>query len=111
MLLRETIWEETMTILSRRSILAGTAAGDAATAFKWTTPARALAPVAENQAASFYRYKLGSMEITVLSDGVAKVPVTEALQAGVPGQVPESMIITVLAGAESCARVGPHGNP
>src|SRR5262245_32354836 len=67
-----------MSILSRRSILAGTAAGAAASAFKWTMPARALAPVAENQAASFYRYKLGSMEITVLSDGVAKVPVTEA---------------------------------
>jgi glyoxylase-like metal-dependent hydrolase (beta-lactamase superfamily II) len=67
-----------MSILSRRSILAGTAAGAAASAFKWTAPARALGPVAENQAASFYRYKLGSMEITVLSDGVAKVPVNEA---------------------------------
>ena len=45
-----------MSILSRRSILAGTAAGAAASAFKWTAPARALGPVAENQAASFYRY-------------------------------------------------------
>ena len=62
-----------MSILSRRSILAGTAAGAAAAAFKWTAPARALAPVAGKQAASFYRYKLGSIEITVLSDGVAKV--------------------------------------
>ena len=67
-----------MSILSRRSILAGSAAGAAACAFEWAAPARALGPVAENQAASFYRYKLGSMEITVLSDGVAKVPVTEA---------------------------------
>jgi glyoxylase-like metal-dependent hydrolase (beta-lactamase superfamily II) len=67
-----------MSILSRRSILAGTAAGAATAAFKWNTPARALAPAAANQAASFYRYKLGSMEITVLSDGVAKVPVNEA---------------------------------
>ena len=67
-----------MSILSRRSILAGTAAGAAASAFKWTAPARAVVPAAENQAASFYRYKLGSMEITVLSDGVATVPVNEA---------------------------------
>jgi glyoxylase-like metal-dependent hydrolase (beta-lactamase superfamily II) len=67
-----------MTILSRRSILAGAAAGAAATAFKWNAPAFALAPPAGKQAASFYRYKLGAMEITVLSDGVARVPVTDA---------------------------------
>jgi glyoxylase-like metal-dependent hydrolase (beta-lactamase superfamily II) len=67
-----------MTILSRRSILAGAAAGAAATAFGWAPKAFALAPPAGKQAASFYRYKLGSLEITVLSDGVARVPVTEA---------------------------------
>jgi glyoxylase-like metal-dependent hydrolase (beta-lactamase superfamily II) len=67
-----------MTILSRRSILAGAAAGAAVTAYKWNSPpAFALAPPAGKQAASFYRYKLGSIEITVLSDGVAKVPVNE----------------------------------
>jgi len=44
-----------MTILSRRSILAGAAAGAAATAtaFKWNAPAFALAPPAGKQAASF----------------------------------------------------------
>ena len=67
-----------MTILSRRSILAGVAAGAATTAFGWAPRAFALAPPAGKQAASFYRYKLGSMEITVLSDGVARVPVTDA---------------------------------
>ena len=67
-----------MTILSRRSILAGAAAGAAATAFGWAPKAFALAPPAGKQAASFYRYKLGSMEITVLSDGFARVPVTDA---------------------------------
>ena len=67
-----------MTILSRRSILSGAAAGVAASAFGWAPRAFALAPPAGKQAASFYRYKLGSMEITVLSDGFARVPVTEA---------------------------------
>jgi glyoxylase-like metal-dependent hydrolase (beta-lactamase superfamily II) len=67
-----------MTILSRRSILSGMAAGAAATAFNWNPRAFALAPAAGKQTASFYRYKLGSMEITVVSDGVARVPVTEA---------------------------------
>jgi glyoxylase-like metal-dependent hydrolase (beta-lactamase superfamily II) len=66
-----------MTVLSRRSILAGAAAGAASTAFDWNPPAFALAPAAGKQAASFYRYKVGSLEITVLSDGVARVPVTE----------------------------------
>jgi glyoxylase-like metal-dependent hydrolase (beta-lactamase superfamily II) len=76
--MRETTAEETMTILSRRSILAGAAAGAATTAFGWAPRASALAPPAGKQAASFYRYKLGSMEITVLSDGFARVPVTDA---------------------------------
>jgi glyoxylase-like metal-dependent hydrolase (beta-lactamase superfamily II) len=76
--MQETTTEETMTILSRRSILAGVAAGAATTAFGWAPRAFALAPPAGKQAASFYRYKLGSMEITVLSDGVARVPVTDA---------------------------------
>jgi hypothetical protein len=67
-----------MAILSRRSILAGAAAGAAATAFDWGPKAFALAPPAGKQAASFYRYKLGSMEITVLSDGFARVPVNDA---------------------------------
>jgi glyoxylase-like metal-dependent hydrolase (beta-lactamase superfamily II) len=72
-----------MTVLSRRSILAGAAAGAAASAFVWAPKAFALAPPAGKQAASFYRYKLGSLEITVLSDGVARVPVTDAFVVNV----------------------------
>ena len=66
-----------MTVLTRRTMLAGAAAMSALPAAGWW-PARAAAPVAEKQAASFYRYKVGSIEITVVSDGIAKVPVTEA---------------------------------
>jgi glyoxylase-like metal-dependent hydrolase (beta-lactamase superfamily II) len=69
-----------MTILSRRTLLAGAAsAGAAASAGVWAPHfARAATPPAEKQAASFYRYKVGTTEITVVSDGIARVPVTEA---------------------------------
>src|SRR5215468_8587604 len=50
-----------MSILSRRTLLAGAASA-----------------AAGKQAASFYRYKVGAIEVTVLSDGIARVPVTEA---------------------------------
>lgn len=57
-----------MTELTRRNLLAGSALA-AATA---TLPrsARAAAPVAGKQAAAFYRYKVGSFELTAIHDGV-----------------------------------------
>jgi len=97
-----------MTILSRRSILAGAAAGAAATALGWAQRAFALAPPAGKQAASFYRYKLGSLEITVLSDGVARVPVTDAFVLNVKADE----VKTALADAfmERDVFIGPY-NP
>ena len=66
-----------MTILSRRTLLAaGAAAGAASTFALWARAARAAAPEAGKQAASFYRYKVGSIEITVVSDGINTLPVT-----------------------------------
>ncbi|MEI4884093.1 hypothetical protein, partial [Klebsiella pneumoniae] len=69
-----------MSILSRRTLLAGAAAASALPSFAlWTKEfARAATPPAGKQAASFYRYKVGTTEITVLSDGIARVPVNEA---------------------------------
>jgi hypothetical protein len=65
-----------MAILSRRTLLAG-AAGVATTAGWWgSQSARAAVPQDTKQAASFYRYKVGSIEITVVSDGIQKLPVT-----------------------------------
>ena len=65
-----------MAILSRRTLLAG-AAGVATTAGWWgSQSARAAVPQDTRQAASFYRYKVGSIEITVVSDGIQKLPVT-----------------------------------
>jgi glyoxylase-like metal-dependent hydrolase (beta-lactamase superfamily II) len=66
-----------MSILSRRTLLAAGAAAGAASSFGlWTKAARAAAPAADKQAASFYRYKVGSIELTVVSDGVNTLPVT-----------------------------------
>jgi glyoxylase-like metal-dependent hydrolase (beta-lactamase superfamily II) len=38
---------------------------------------RAAAPQAGKQAPAFYRYKVGSIEITVVNDGVSRMPITE----------------------------------
>jgi glyoxylase-like metal-dependent hydrolase (beta-lactamase superfamily II) len=69
-----------MSILSRRTLLAGAASAAALPSFALWSPqsVRAATPAAGKQAASFYRYKVGDIEVTVLSDGIARVPVTEA---------------------------------
>ena len=55
--------------LTRRHALAG-AAALAATPLLPQSPARAAAPMADKQAPSFYRYKVGDAQVTVISDGV-----------------------------------------
>ena len=60
-----------MTQLNRRSVLTGAAAASAATAL---TPlaapsAHAAAPPAGKQAPGWYRYKVGIIEVTVVTDG------------------------------------------
>ena len=60
--------------LSRRNMLAGAAALAAgpAVAPLLASPAAATAPAAARQAPGFYRYKVGSIEITVVTDGVSR---------------------------------------
>jgi glyoxylase-like metal-dependent hydrolase (beta-lactamase superfamily II) len=55
--------------LTRRHALAG-AAALAATPLLPQAPANAAAPMADKQAPSFYRYKVGDVQVTVISDGV-----------------------------------------
>ena len=62
-----------MTDLTRRAML-----GAAAATVVLPIAARAAAPAAATQAAGFYRYKVGSIEITVVTDGVNRLPVTDA---------------------------------
>jgi glyoxylase-like metal-dependent hydrolase (beta-lactamase superfamily II) len=54
--------------LTRRHALAG-AAALAATPLLPGTPARAAVPLADKQAPSFYRYKIGDAQVNVISDG------------------------------------------
>src|ERR1700730_7425414 len=54
--------------LTRRHALTG-AAAIPATPLLSSMPAGAAAPVADKQAPSFYRYKVGDIQVTVVSDG------------------------------------------
>ncbi len=60
-----------MTDLNRRSLLAGSvlAASAAAATTLPLAPARAAAPAAGKQGPAFYRYKVGSYELTAINDG------------------------------------------
>lgn len=60
-----------MTEIDRRSVLAGALATSAAfIAPTATSPAKAAAPPSGTQNAGWYRYKVGSHEVTVVTDGV-----------------------------------------
>jgi glyoxylase-like metal-dependent hydrolase (beta-lactamase superfamily II) len=61
--------------MSRRKAVLGAAAAAAASAT--SRPSQASAPQAGRQAAGFYRYRVGSIEITVVNDGVSRMPITE----------------------------------
>jgi secreted PhoX family phosphatase len=59
--------------LTRRHALAGAAAAAASPLLK-TSAAKAAAPLADKQASSFYRYKVGEVQVNVVSDGVNSFP-------------------------------------
>ncbi|HVE23591.1 MAG TPA: MBL fold metallo-hydrolase [Acidocella sp.] len=59
-----------MTQMTRRALLAGSAALAA-------SPALASAPIVDTQAPGFYRYKVGDYELTQLSDGAATFPMPD----------------------------------
>jgi glyoxylase-like metal-dependent hydrolase (beta-lactamase superfamily II) len=58
--------------LTRRAALAGAGASALIPLVK-TAPASAAAPIAERQNASFYRYNVGTHQVTVVCDGVSTV--------------------------------------
>jgi glyoxylase-like metal-dependent hydrolase (beta-lactamase superfamily II) len=72
-----------MTEVTRRNLLTGAAAVSAATALTPVaiSPAVAAAPPAGKQAPGFYRYKVGSHEITVVTDGVNRFRFQEGFVA------------------------------
>lgn len=62
--------------LSRRQALTG-AAALAATPLISSAPAKAAAPLADKQAPSFYRYKVGDAQVNVVSDGANTFPLAD----------------------------------
>src|SRR5438132_6040660 len=73
-----------MTVFSRRSVLTGAvAAGATALAPVAPAPVKAAAPPAGKQAPGVYRYKVGTYEITVASDGLNKAPLPDTLVTNV----------------------------
>jgi glyoxylase-like metal-dependent hydrolase (beta-lactamase superfamily II) len=68
--------ETPMTTFTRRNILSA-AAGAAAATTALSHPVRATTPLAGKQAAGWYRYKIGSIEVTVATDGVSRFKMAE----------------------------------
>ncbi|MEA2928953.1 MAG: hypothetical protein QOG38_1381 [Hyphomicrobiales bacterium] len=69
--------------ISRRAAILGSAAAavaPAAAAFR----AQAAAPAKGNQVAGFYRYKVGDIEVTVISDGVNRFKLPDDMVGNVP---------------------------
>ena len=64
-----------MTQLTRRDLFAGTAMAGLAAAMP--TQGHAAAPPAGKQAPGFYRYKVGTTEITVVTDGANRFPIPD----------------------------------
>jgi hypothetical protein len=56
-------------LLSRRRLLAGASASTALGLFGGTSVTQAKAPMLNAPAPAFYRFKLGTIEATVVSDG------------------------------------------
>ena len=62
--------------LNRRNLMTATIAAGAASLMP--AAAKAAAPAAGKQVAGFYRYKVGDIEVTVITDGANRLPVTDS---------------------------------
>jgi len=71
-----------MTELTRRSMLCGAATVGAAALTQ--APAQAAAPQADKQSPGVYRYKVGTHEVTVATDGARSFPLTEGYVTNAP---------------------------
>ena len=66
-----------MNTFTRRNLMSGAAGLAAAAAMPFEFSARAATPPAGKQTAGWYRYKIGSIEVTVATDGVARFKMAE----------------------------------
>src|SRR5215470_5386913 len=98
-----------MTKLTRRSLLAGTAAAVATgAAGAAPQPAMAAQPVVGKQAPGFYRYKVGSFEVTVVTDGVNRMKLPDDMVANASRDEVNAALLA--AHMEKDVFVGPY-NP
>ncbi len=95
-----------MNQLTRRGLLSASAA--AALAAALPKQSFAAAPTAGKQAPGFYRYKVGDIEVTVITDGANRLPVTDAFVINVKKE--EVNAALVAAHMEAGVFVGPY-NP
>lgn len=70
--------------LTRRGVLTGAAAATAATALTPTSLVHAKAPFAGKQNPGWYRYKVGEIEITVVTDGAGTTPLSDIYVQNAP---------------------------
>ena len=87
--------------LTRRRLLTGTVASTAVAGLSLAPGrgARAAAPPAGTQAPSWYRYKVGSFEVTVVADGVNRF------------KFPDDIVTNVKREEVNAALVAAHGEP
>ena len=83
-----------MSELTRRTMLTGAAAASAATALTpFSTPASAAAPKASTQAPGFYRYNVGSFQVTVVTDGKSQFKLPDTFVTNIKkDQVNEALV-------------------
>jgi len=68
-----------MSMFTRRAVLAGGAAVTALSPLAIGSAAQAAAPLGGKQAPGWYRYKVGSIEVTAVTDGARANPLTDTL--------------------------------
>ena len=80
---------------TRRALLGGTAAAGAALSVGFDQAAQAAAPPVGKQNAGFYRYKVGDIEVTVVTDGVNRITLPDDLVSNVA----KTEVVAALAAA------------
>lgn len=73
-----------MSVMSRRTVLGAASALGAAGAVAPVAGVRAAAPAAGRQSPGVYRYKVGSFEVTALTDGIGRRPLDASFVKNAP---------------------------
>ena len=88
-----------MTDLTRRTVLSAAASACALGAGAPASPAKAAAPPAGKQAPGFYRYKVGDIEVTAVTDGANVFP------------LPDSFVVNAKKDEVAAALAAGHRDP